>query len=249
MSRNKHMRKAIAMIELIFAIVIIGITLISAPQLISTSTQSSYVALQQESIAAAATQMNMIFTTQWDHSDTNSTLGEPVLTTGSTTFTQCTSGVNNPVGVTSSIGRHCFGIGGPINTTYPASAIGTDGSAGESIAYDDVDDYHNRSYTVQVYESDSYATHLGDYIDRDINITSSIFYGNDAPSGTVGQTTTYSNLFQNNTPGFTTNIKLFTINLSSTNASTEVSDKNIRMSAFMCNIGAPSQYLTNESSL
>jgi len=44
-------RKAIAMIELIFAIVVMGIVMLSAPMLVNKATQSSYVALQQESIA------------------------------------------------------------------------------------------------------------------------------------------------------------------------------------------------------
>ena len=77
------------MIELIFAIVIMAIALMSAPMLIRTSTQSSMVALQQESIAAAVSQMGMIMTAEWDHRDTNGTAGEPVLTTDSTVFSQC----------------------------------------------------------------------------------------------------------------------------------------------------------------
>ncbi len=44
-------RPAIAMIELIFAIVIIGIVLMSVPQLISTAAKSGYVTIQQEAIS------------------------------------------------------------------------------------------------------------------------------------------------------------------------------------------------------
>jgi len=77
----KTTRHAIAMIELIFSIVVMGLVMLSAPMLINKATQSSYVALQQESVAALATQLNTIMTTQWDENDTNATRGEPVLRT------------------------------------------------------------------------------------------------------------------------------------------------------------------------
>jgi len=60
------LRPAIAMIELIFAIVIIGITLLSAPMIISQSVQSINTNLKQEAIAAAASQISLILTYPWD---------------------------------------------------------------------------------------------------------------------------------------------------------------------------------------
>ena len=67
------MRKAIAMIELIFAIVIMGIILMSAPMLISNASQSGYVAMQQEGINEAATQVNMIMGHYWDENNVDET--------------------------------------------------------------------------------------------------------------------------------------------------------------------------------
>jgi len=243
------------MIELIFAIVIIGITLLSAPMLISTSTQSSMVALQQESIAAAVSQMGMIMTAEWDHRDTNGTVGEPVLTTDSTIFSQCSGGATHPDGVSSSSGRYCLGLDG--SGPYAASAtIGVDGSLGESLSYDDVDDYDTQTYSVNVYSSDAYATHLGDYIDKNISILSNVYYGDDTPrnssdtAGSYGETTTFANPFRHANPAVgTTNIKLIYVQLSSTNPAAEVADKQINLSAFMCNVGAPKPIMNNESDL
>jgi len=53
-------RKAIAMIELIFAIVVIGIALLSVPNLIYTATESGYTSLQQEAIASASSKPSLL---------------------------------------------------------------------------------------------------------------------------------------------------------------------------------------------
>lgn len=254
----QRQRTAIAMIELIFALVIMGITLMSAPMLIRTSSSSSMVALQQESIAAAVSQMNMIITTEWDHWDTNTTIGEPVLLTNSTIFNQCTAGAVKPAGVTSDSGRYCKGLDG--SGPYSASAvpkIGTDGTVAESLSYDDIDDYDRQSYTVNVYAGDSYATYLGDYIDKNITLTSRIYYGDDTPRdngdvpGSFETNTTFANPFRHkNPPVGTTNIKLIHLQLTSANTATEISSKQINLSAFMCNIGAHKpQIISNWSDL
>ena len=241
--QNKyHHRNAIAMIELIFAIVIMGITLMSAPMLISTSTQSTYTSLQQESIAAAAVQINTIMSTEWDSNDANSTSGSPVLQTGSVTIANC-AGIYPP-GVTHSYGRYCHKIGFP---ALAASAIGVDGTAVEGAYYDDVDDYNNKAYTVSVYNAETYTTTQGDYIDKNITVTSTIAYGSDLPrkndntasTGGYDQQIRFSNPFRNVVVGNTSNIKLISVVLTSANTASELSNKNIRLSAFMCNIGAP----------
>ena len=242
-------RRAIAMIELIFAIVIIGIVMLSAPMLIDRSTQSTYVALQQESIAAAAAQINMIMTANWDHSDTNITQGSPVLQTGSVTISNCAT--KQPVGVTSISGRYCH-RDDIVGATLSANTLGTDGS--EGAFYDDIDDYHNKDYIISVYEGETYATHQGDYLDRNITIESKVYYGDDTPrnvtdtAGNYAETTTFSNPFRHTITANTTNIKLITVTLTSSNPIDEISDKQMMLSAFMCNIGAPKSDLYNNKS-
>lgn len=247
-SMMQKRRAAIAMIELIFSIVIIGLVLLSAPMLIERSTKSTYVALQQESIAAAATQINMIMTAEWDHSNTDNIEGAPVLQTGttSTAITNCTT--QHPVGVTSASGRYCNGLGSP-TLFFSATAIGPEGLEGS--INDDIDDYDSNASQISVYENEVYATHQGDYLDRNITITSRIYYGDDTPrdvgngAGNYQTSTTYANPFRNVITANTTNIKLITVELTSSNPADEISDKQITLSAFMCNIGAPNPTLYN----
>ena len=245
---NKN-RTAIAMIELIFAIVVMGIVMLSAPMLIDRSTQSTYVALQQESIAAAAAQINMIMTSDWDHGDTNNTEGAPVLQTGSTSTAITNCAAQHPIGVTSTSGRYCNGLASTAAFFNASAALGAD--AAEGVVYNDIDDYDNQSYEVSVYQGETYATHQGDYLDRNITIASRIFYGDDTPqlsdgtAGTYAKTTTFANPFRNIITANSTNIKLITVTLTSSNPADEISDKQIMLSAFMCNIGAPKPDLYN----
>ena len=85
-------RKAIAKIELIFAIVIVGIALLSVPNLIYRATESGYTAMQQEAIAAAASDISLILTKRWDEANTDPRLPAIILTTdsGTTGLTQTT---------------------------------------------------------------------------------------------------------------------------------------------------------------
>jgi len=232
-------RPAIAMIELIFALVIMGITLMSAPMLIERATKSSYVALQQEAITAGATQLSMIMTAAWDHADINTTNYMPVLTTASGTgaspaIANCTT--NTPPGVSSSNGRYCKDSS---HSFYPASAIALDSN------YADIDDFNGTDSNITLYNTENATS---DYIDKDITIRSNIYYGIDTPKKKNGTNSTggydqgidFSNPFRTSSPT-TTHIKLVTITLTSTNTAAELNTKNIFLSAFMCNIGAPKQ--------
>jgi hypothetical protein len=246
-------RPAIAMIELIFSLVVMGITLMSAPMLIERASKSSYVTLQQESITAGATQLSMIMTAGWDHSDVNSTSEYiPVLTTQSGAVTSpaianCTS--DNPPGVSSSSGRYCRDS--TTTSFYPATAIALDSN------HADIDDYNGFSQainkTVDLYNSE---TAVSDYIDKNITITSNVYYGVDTPmkkdgtasAGGYDQGITFSNPFRTSSTT-TTHIKLITITLTSNNPAAELNTKNIFLSAFMCNVGAPKALESNKVGL
>jgi type II secretory pathway pseudopilin PulG len=67
------LRPAIAMIELIFAIVIMGIVLMSVPNLIRTTEKSGYVTIQQEAINEVSTHLNVVLSYHWDENDTYDT--------------------------------------------------------------------------------------------------------------------------------------------------------------------------------
>lgn len=241
--------------------VIIAIAMMSAPMLISTASKSSSVAMQQESIAAAVSQMNMILSSQWDHFDTNQTVGQPVLTTASTVLTACTSGEKYPIGVTAvgvGGGRYCINPDSVITDSRKASTkLAADNDSGEVFGFNDIDDYNGESFTITVYNAENYSTAEGDYIDKDINITSMIAYIDDSPRDKSNntedfkETTNFSNPFRNkmNENNETRNIKMISIQLVSSNIANEVGAKQINLSAFMCNIGSANNILSNEGSL
>jgi type II secretory pathway pseudopilin PulG len=247
-------RRAIAMIELIFAITIMGIVLLSAPLLVNRSVASTYTALQQESIAAAATQISMIMTAAWDHNDTNATIGQPILRTVSgaaavTPLIENCSG-NTTMGVSSASGRYCKDVYATNSNFYTASAIALDSN------FHDIDDFNGQTASVTLYNAEAYATYLGDYVDQNITITSAVVYGDDVPrnaggapsAGGYDRNINFSNPFRNSS-ATSTNIKLISVNLTSNNPVSELSDKSITLSAFMCNIGAPKELISNKAGL
>lgn len=241
-------RPALAMIELIFALVVMGIVMMSAPMLIERATKSSYVALQQEAVTAAATQLAMIMTRAWDHNDVNSSGYTPVLITQSgavagAAISNCAA--INPPGVSNINGRYCLDSSGT-NPFYSASPIAFDSG------YEDIDDFNGKSSDISLYASEN---SVSDYIDKNITILSNIYYGVDTPkntnnisSGGYKQSTIFANPFRTTSVN-TTHIKLITITLTSNSTSNELKDKQIFLSAFMCNIGAPRKLESNEAGL
>ncbi len=171
-----------------------------------------------------------------------------MLQTGTTSSAISNCSSSHPIGVTSTSGRYCNGLS---STTlfYNATAIGPEGLEGG--LNDDIDDYDANASQISVYENEVYATHQGDYLDRNITISSRVYYGDDTPrtaanaAGAYQKDTTFSNPFRNVITSNTTNIKLITVELSSSNPADEISDKHITLSAFMCNIGAPKKEIYN----
>ena len=211
------------MIELIFAIAVIGIVMMSLPQIIRVSAQSTYTTIQQESVAEAASTLALMMTKNWDENAKGGVVG-----TQSPNIPSCTP--PRPVGVTAGSGRPCL-------DANASTTLGRD--AGEPshspIDYDDVDDFvmDPRIVSIPVGES-AYSTEQGNIIDKEINVSVTVTYGNDAAPGT----TNYPNPFNSPSPAGTTNIKLLSVRLKTDNNTTELK-KDIRLSAFMCNIGEP----------
>ncbi len=228
------------MIELIFAIAVIGITLMSVPNLTSMSSKTTYVALQQESVTMLSSQLASIMTAQWDQKDTNDSIGYPVLQTDSSTIPACTTAL--PLGVSDNDGRYCRALD---DKYYQASStLGADANDANT-GSNDIDDFDNTTTEATVYNSEEIKTYQGNYIDVNISIKTNIWYGDDKPHKSNGSATTYkqqttfSNPFDRKiTDGTTRNIKLIRARLTSHNPSKEIADKNITMGAFMCNIGA-----------
>jgi type II secretory pathway pseudopilin PulG len=226
---KKHMvlRPAIAMIELIFAIVVIGITLLSAPLIIGQSVQSINTSLQQESIAAAGSQISLILSYAWDENDTTDIAGNGIL--------RVVSPPSDPV--------FSFGIR-DVNYTRAYNAAGTgfeNASAvlgAENNDMDDIDDFNGLTQELALYSSESVniSNNEGEYLDQKIQMKNQVFYGTDVFNPTVAQLRVrFNNPFRSIiTPS---NIKLVSVTLTTQSPGAEQS-KMISLSAFACNIGS-----------
>ncbi len=226
---TKTLRPAIAMIELIFAIVIMGIVMMSAPMLISTATKSSYVALQQEGINEAASRVNMIMGYAWDEKNTDDSYIPPILRTTSTTTDLTPEGnTSRRIGIPMTSQR-TYILSDTNTTPLFASALGND-SGNEN----DIDDFiGNINLTVEDINDNDI-----DYVEKTtIDINTTVVYLNDSVTGGYGQSTITYVPFTTS-PSTTSNIKSITVTLTSNDINNaDVLEKTIILRAFSCNIG------------
>lgn len=135
-------RYGFSLIELIFAIVIIGITVLSLPMVNQVTSNTIENNLAQEAIFAAAVTVNQATSYKWDeNSDIDDNLSSKVINTG-----DCNSSTKKMLG---HIMRRCLN-----DTTIPTSAIGTDGNETES---DDIDDRDTANVFTSIFETASNA--------------------------------------------------------------------------------------------
>ena len=221
MVKSIRKKNAIAMIELIFALVIMGIVLMSAPMLIQQSIKSSNVALQQEAIVAAASQVAIVLSMHWDEKNSNIAIGEsPILDANRSSFPF------PPVGLNGVYGRNTHDGS---NILSP-SALGKDINETVYTDFDDVDDYDGSSFGLMLFNNESTTADIGEYVDTTVNINTTVRY------------TKESNVSENITTSPFSNIKAIkvhlTSNLDKTNANYIAElEKDITFKAFSCNIG------------
>lgn len=246
------MHKAIAMIELIFAIVIIGIVLLSAPTLISNATQSSMIVLQQEAIAAISSDLAMITTRYWDENDANESRGNSILKTDSvlSAFVE-TNNTGHMAGTALTSERSYVDKTGdknatatdPINFGPNYAVTGEDDNI--SYGYDDMDDFDDSKDTITtggLLDTNSTAARRGDYVDTAKNLAGGMLlytvvqYIDDSTLNPNVQTMTF-NFNTDNNVSTTSNIKSISINVTNRADVAEVK-KDIGIHAFSCNIGS-----------
>jgi len=219
--------KGIAMVELVFAIVIMGIVLMSAPQLISTAMKSTNIGIQQEGINEAASRINMILTYPWDENNTNDSCIPPVLhvTNGNPYLDAVDDNTSRRIGVDKNSSSHTFICEAQ---DLNASTLGIDGS-------DDIDDFTNDINLTIDNSGDDVGT---DYIEKNtIKIVTKVGYITDDPYSQDYNNTQFSYRPSANTSaGTTTNIKEINVTLTSTSGISEL-EKTITLKAFSCNIG------------
>jgi len=236
-------RKGIAMIELIFAIVVIGITLMSAPMLISQSVKSNLIAFQQESIAMAAAQASAVMTYAWDEQNTPSETPSAILqvTNGDPQLDQNVTGDLRLLVTTKNPPQQRLRR---FSTSFATPALWSDGNLTVQDNLDDIDDFNVKPLTLSIYSNALNTANKGDYIDINISIDTTVTYGRDSSPNYGGGGTPQFNIpfaASNNMPvNQSTNIKRITTVLTSTSDSEELKSKQIILQSFMCNIGAAS---------
>ena len=234
---SSKLRKGVAMIELIFALVVIGLVLMTAPMIRSTAAKSSFVAIQQESVNEAASHINIVMGYHWDEGATDEHYIDPILvvsTTGDSDLSSFKLGswrIGTPIESSRSIIREDGTKNIPAVT--PAN-LGMD--AGEP-PEDDVDDFIG-SYTLKAYGSPT-----SDVVDKNIKVATSVSYALDSPSAGSGpyRTTGGDGKIQFNgltdTTAGSTNIKHIRVTLTTDSTADEL-EKTIVLHSFVCNIGA-----------
>jgi len=228
--KRYSLRPAIAMIELIIAIVVIGIVLMSAPMLLQQAAKSGYVAIQQEAINEAASQVNMVLGYHWDENSADERFIDPILTVaeGDADLNESNNNTGRRAGTPKESKRAFIRDDG---LRLPASNLGSDGGD-----RDDIDDLAGNAHLTLI------ETSASDYVEKTtIDINTSISYISDAISGGsyLDPGGDKAIVF---TPSWTpsansTNIKHIQVTLTSSSGLEELK-KQIVLHAFSCNIGA-----------
>jgi len=239
-------KRAIAMIELIFSIVIMGIVLLSAPMLIQQSIKSGNVALQQEAIAAAASQTSVILSMHWDENNNSNTALPAMFNVNRAPFdfNNTVNSSSAPLGLIGIQGRKSTNAAGNTLPAVSVADLGEDTNE-SNFKYDDVDDYHNSEFNLTVFHGEDTDANTGDYIDTTIIMNTTINYTEDRVNSTDTTALSGTTIDLNNSINTTalvtqSNIKFIHVNLTSKRAIeeniTELA-KNITFEAFSCNIG------------
>jgi len=210
------MRKAASMLELVIAIVVMGIAMMTLPLMLSRVQNNNNFAMQQEAILMARTQIGDIITYRWDEHSMDSSSNVGVLDTNSkNTNFERVAGTIRRIGHVKGNKRRKF-----FATETNASTIGLD--SGETIP-DDIDDFDDSNKSLS---SASDTNHTAGYKLYDSNMSISVKYTDDNNSAPT---------FNFNQPPHvpTTNIKAITVSLKNSQL-----DGNLTLRAFSCNIGA-----------
>ena len=224
----KILRPAVAMIELIFAIVVIGLVLMSAPMLMQTAANSGYVTTQQEAISEVAARISMVMGYHWDENDTDEEFLDPILNVSSTGDNELDKNSTTKRRKGTPLQSYRSFIRSDSNESLNASTSFGPVDTGEtSGTEDDIDDFDGNI----TYLTGSSAS--ADYIDS-IKIKTIVTYISD--SANYNSSAITYNFNPSTATTATTNIKMIEANLTSTSNVPEL-NKTIILRAFSCNIG------------
>lgn len=167
------MRYAASMIELVIAIVVMGIAMMSLPLMLTQTKSNNEFAMQQEAILATRTKLGDILTYAWDEQNANQTEVSFVLDTndtGSDTELDKNSTSRRIGHVVADKRRKGADI---FFQSTVHTALGAD--TGETLAtFNDIDDFHGT--TQQLFDTGNTATTGFDYKFTDINLSTVVLY-------------------------------------------------------------------------
>lgn len=216
------MRKASSMLELVIAIVVMGIAVMSLPLILTQSQNANAIALQQEVILATKTKLGYILSYEWDANsyDANASVSR-VLDTNASTSANAAFYTTTTIrtGHVQADNRRRLG-----DTMVAPTADG--GANWGSGALGDIDDFDGKTEHTTVVSADM------DYI-FNLDLNSTVSYISDAPSaGTYNNQDMNFTFNASSTPANPTNIKMITVRTVDTS-----NNVNIILRAFASNIG------------
>ena len=232
------MRKAISLIELVLAIVVIAISVMSVPMMLQQGTHNDTYSMMQESILAARTKMGNILSYQWDDNareanNTNGRLrvlnvysGDPALDRNGTYYPERRIG-------------HVFG-----NLRRKMMPSPTYPKPGNDANITDLNDFDGQ-VTQIMWAGASSASDRYDYLDKNLTLDTGIYYISDTlPAGEDYNATVLNFVFDPSTKASiannagSTNIKMIELQVTS-NLQANSNEKNTTFlfRAFSCNLG------------
>lgn len=211
-----NMRNAASMIELIIAIVVMGIAVMTLPILLLKTQNNNAFTLQQEVILAARTKLGDTLTYRWDEASLQGDRIGVLVTNGDSDLNVTSDRLRRIGHVKGNKRRKFFS---DLNTSTPVANLGPD--TGD---FNDVDDIDGQTTSLS---SSSQTTSL-DYRFTDFNISTTVVYvSDDANYSSPNMTFTFSHA----NVSHTTNIKLLTIKITGEGVTP------FTMRSYSCNIG------------
>ena len=157
------------MIELIFAIVIMGFVFMSLPMIITQVKHASNLGLKQESIALLASQMNLVMSNEWDDKNTRSLYSSYVLKTEGDSNLAYNDDTKMRGSRTAFKNTRLFS---EMEDVYASEALVIEYDKDTTNIMDDVDDYNEREVALKIGGDEN----SKDYVDQKVKINSNIHY-------------------------------------------------------------------------
>lgn len=215
-----------SMLELVIAIVVMGIVVMSLPLILTQVQNNNAFAMQQEAILAAKAKIGDVLTYEWDENSYDVTAQRSFVldTTNGDSELGRVGTTNRRIGHINANNRRKLYDSTVALNNRSASAIGADGGD-----LDDIDDFNGLPAVALTAIAGEEAQNL-DYI-FDLNLTTTVAYAADAANYTSSTIGTF--VFNPDNNATVTNIKTVSVQVSG-------AQNTITLRAFSCNIGESS---------